>query len=203
MPALPTDTTALVYRQLVDGEYYIANYDTSDPAAFAAWNLIAGVQVAKMMMNDTVLVGVLYRWRPQHSDVFDGRFGVYFATYDTASEAWVHETLLDADATFKGTSAAVAASFYNGVYRCYFSLEYTTTGGNNVAQMVIAYRSATESAWTFALLGNTTVSEMRMTLEQLSSGDFLYISAPYDLKIFRYFIPNSLSGVTTFTSMQT
>lgn len=201
MPALPTDTTSLVYRPLVDGEDYIANYDTSDPAALAAWNLIAGVQVAKMMMNDTTLVGVLYRWRPQHSDVFDGRFGVYFATYDTATEAWAHETLLDADATFKGTSAAVAASYVSGTYRCYFSLEYTNSAGNNVAQMILAYRSATGSAWTFALIGNTTVSEMRMTLEQLSNGDLLYVSAPYDLKILRYFVPNSLSGVTTFTSM--
>ncbi|MDZ2233762.1 hypothetical protein M2638_04345, partial [Klebsiella pneumoniae] len=95
------------------------------------------------------------------------------------------------------TSAALAATVQGGKRRVYFSVEYTSSG-NTVAVIVLAENAG--SGWVYSVLGNSAPTLLRLGAAPGNGGDVLYVSAPFEAKVYRYFVPEDYSPAQQFTS---
>ncbi len=185
---MPVTQGQLAYKPLLPGE---------NPAS--GTGLAIGIQSAKFAFTSGVLSHIAYRFRTE--DDPDGtyftKFGVFSATWN--GSAWVEEQIAYAPPEKGNTSAALAATVQGGKRRVYFSVEYSSSG-NAVAIIVLAENAG--SGWVYSMLGNSAPTLLRLGTAPGNGGDVLYVSAPYDARVYRYFVPENYTPAQQFTSFE-
>lgn len=161
--------------------------------------LAMGIQSAKFAFNGGNLSHIAYRFRTE--DDPDGtyftKFRVFSATWN--GSAWVEEQIAYVPPEKGNTSAALAATVQGGKRRVYFSVEYSSSG-NAVAVIVLA--ESVGSGWVYSILGNSAPTLLRLGTAPGNGGDVLYVSAPYDARVYRYFVPENYTPAQQFTSFE-
>ncbi|HBS1347436.1 Uncharacterised protein [Klebsiella pneumoniae] len=185
---MPVTQGQLAYKPLQPGE----NPAISD-------GLKMGIQSAKFAFDGEGLSHITYRFRTvdDPSGTWFSKFGVYVATW--AGSAWSEQQIAYVPPERGNTSAALAATVQGGKRRVYFSVEYTSSG-NTVAVIVLAENAG--SGWVYSVLGNSAPTLLRMGSAPGNGGDVLYVSAPFEAKVYRYFVPEDYSPAQQFTSFE-
>ncbi|HBQ1207193.1 TPA: hypothetical protein L7K24_005579, partial [Klebsiella pneumoniae] len=183
---MPVTQGQLAYKPLQPGE----NPAISD-------GLKMGIQSAKFAFDGEGLSHITYRFRTvdDPSGTWFSKFGVYVATW--AGSAWSEQQIAYVPPERGNTSAALAATVQGGKRRVYFSVEYTSSG-NTVAVIVLAENAG--SGWVYSVLGNSAPTLLRLGSAPGNGGDVLYVSAPFEAKVYRYFVPEDYSPAQQFTS---
>ncbi len=180
------------YQPLVAGETYAAN-DTPEVVTSP------GVQTAKFVYDGGVVKNILYRYRPQRdsaSSTFGG-FDVKLATY-VSGTGWTYETILPLDVDGISTSAALSATVWGAETRLYFSIEKIGTT-KTTAQLVMA-RQKSGGGWEYVVIGPNYTAPLRMMAIKETSGDMLYVTAPGEQKLMRYFVPQVLTDSSIYAT---
>ncbi|MDG1643470.1 BNR-4 repeat-containing protein [Klebsiella huaxiensis] len=161
--------------------------------------LAAGIQSAKFAMNGGSLSHITYRFRTEDDPegTWFSKFRVFVATW--SGSAWVEDELAYVPPEIGDTSAALAATVQGGKRRVYFSVEYFSSG-NAVAVIVLAENAG--SGWVYSILGNSAPTLLRLGIAPGNGGDVLYVSAPYEARVYRYFVPENYMPAQTFSSFE-
>jgi len=185
---MPIAQGQLAYKPLQPGE----NPAISD-------GLKMGIQSAKFAFDGEGLSHITYRFRTvdDPSGTWFSKFGVYVATW--AGSAWSEQQIAYVQQERGNTSAALAATVQGGKRRVYFSVEYTSSG-NTVAVIVLAENAG--SGWVYSVLGNSAPTLLRLGSAPGNGGDVLYVSAPFEAKVYRYFVPEDYSPAQQFTNFE-
>ncbi|HCF8388348.1 TPA: BNR-4 repeat-containing protein [Klebsiella pneumoniae] len=183
---MPVTQGQLAYKPLQPGE----NPAISD-------GLKMGIQSAKFAFDGEGLSHIVYRFRAvdDPTGTYFSKFGVYVATWN--GSAWSEQQIAYVPPERGNTSAALAATVQGGKRRVYFSVEYTSSG-NTVAVIVMAENAG--SGWVYSVLGNSAPTLLRLGSAPGNGGDVLYVSAPFEAKVYRYFVPEDYSPAQQFTS---
>lgn len=182
------------YQPLVAGESYAAN-DTPEVVTSP------GVQTAKFVYDNGVVKNILYRYRPLRpsaSSTFGG-FDVKLATY-VSGTGWTYETILSLDSSTISTSAALSATVWGSETRLYFSIEKVSSSITS-AQLVMA-RPKSGGGWEFVTIGPSYKAPLRMMAIKETTGDMLYVTAPNEGKLMRYFVPLDLTDSNVYATQE-
>lgn len=156
-----------------------------------------GIQSAKFAFDGEWLSHITYRFRTvdDPSGTWFSKFGVYVATW--AGSAWSEQQIANVPPERGNTSAALAATVQGSKRRGYFSVEYTSSG-NTVSVIVLTENAG--SGWVYSVLGNSAATLLRLGSAPGYGGDVLYVSAPFEAKVYRYFVPEDYSPAQQFTN---
>ncbi|MDG1643683.1 hypothetical protein DA718_12825 [Klebsiella huaxiensis] len=186
--SMPVTQGQLAYKPMQPGENPVSGT-----------GLAMGIQSAKFAFDGEGLSHITYRFRTvdDPSGTWFSKFGVYVATW--TGSAWSEQQIAYVPPEKGNTSAALAATVQGGKRRVYFSVEYTSSG-NAVAIIVLAENAG--SGWVYSILGNSAPTLLRLGTAPGNGGDVLYVSAPYDARVYRYFVPENYTPAQQFTSFE-
>lgn len=158
--------------------------------------LTIGIQSAKFAFDGDTLSHIAYRFRTEDdpTGTYFSKFRVYVTRWDGSS--WQEEEVAYVPPEVGNTSAALAATIQGGKRRVYFSVEYTSSG-NTVAVIVLAENAGT--GWTYSVLGSSAPTLLRLGSAPGNGGDVLYVSSPFEAKVYRYFVPSNYTPAQQFT----
>ncbi|UNA33922.1 hypothetical protein LOF13_27970 [Klebsiella pneumoniae subsp. pneumoniae] len=182
---MPVTQGQLAYKPLQPGE----NPAISD-------GLKMGIQSAKFAFDGEGLSHITYRFRTvdDPSGTWFSKFGVYVATW--AGSAWSEQQIAYVPPE-RETLPQHWRQPFRGQAEGVFSVEYTSSG-NTVAVIVLAENAG--SGWVYSVLGNSAPTLLRLGAAPGNGGDVLYVSAPFEAKVYRYFVPEDYSPAQQFTS---